>query len=341
MQRTQSAEAQSAEAQSAEAQSAEAQRSSVRAFLRGGSVFVAIGVLLYIGLYAAAEWLVYQRADRNRFFMVRTAPSVEYDHVILGASHAAVFDFDDMNGRLEEMTGARILNLAVVGGGITVNRLLLDYFLVAHRTAAIVYVVDSFAFYSPEWNERRLEDARLFQRAPFDPVLARLLVQNRAPWTVTLDYAAGFSKINNPDRFGDDRPAEATRFDRRYRPVEQIDRQRIAYLYPAAMDDDQAQRHFQRYLAEFESLVAGVRSHGVRVVFVRPPLPPRTRALMPNESGFDAALAALAGRTGAELHDLSAAIDDPAMYFDTDHLNRTGVMALFERHLAGILRKVS
>jgi hypothetical protein len=315
--------------------------SEPRAFLRAAALFVGIGVVLYLGLYAAAEWLVYQRADRNRFFMVRTAPSVEYDHVILGASHAAVFDFDDMNRRLEEATGARVLNLAVVGGGVTVNRLLLDYFLAAHRTKAVVYVVDSFAFYSPDWNERRLEDARLFQRAPFDPVLVRVLVRDQAPWPVTLDYSSGFSKINNPDRFGGDRPAEAARFDRRYRAVDQIDRQRIEYLYPLGMDGDEAQRHLHRYMAEFEALVAGVRNRGVRVVLVRPPLPPRTRALMPDESGFDAALTALAGRTGAELHDLSGAIEDPAMYFDTDHLNRAGVTQLIEQHLAGILRKAS
>ena len=133
--------------------------------------------------------------------MIRTAPQADYDRVILGASHAAVFDFDDMNGRLEQMTGARILNLSVVGGGVVVNRLLLDYFLVRHRTEAIVYVVDSFAFYSSEWNEERLEDARLFQRAPFDPALARLLAGSGAPPMVALDYVSGFSKINNPDRF--------------------------------------------------------------------------------------------------------------------------------------------
>ena len=310
-------------------------------FLRRAAVFVGIGVVLYLGLYAGAEWLVYQRAERNRFFMVRTAPAVEYDHVILGASHAAVFDFDDMNRRLEEMTGARVLNLAVVGGGVTVNRLVLDYFLAAHRTKSIVYVVDSFAFYSPEWNERRLEDARLFQRAPFDPALIGLLVRDRAPWPVTLDYSFGFSKINNPDRFGVDRPAEAARFDRRYRAVEQIDRQRIEYLYPAGTDGDQAQRHLQRYMAEFEALVAGVRDRGIRVVLIRPPLPPRTRALMPDESRFNAAVTAMAGRTGAELHDLSAAVEDPAMYFDTDHLNRSGATQLIEQHLVGILRKAS
>jgi hypothetical protein len=308
------------------------------AFLRTAVVFVAIGALLYGGLYAAAERLVYQRADRNRFFMVRTAPLAEYDYLILGASHAAVFDFDDMNQRLEDLTGARILNLSVVGGGVVVNRLLLDYFLERRRAGALVYVVDSFAFYSSEWNERRLDDARLFQRAPFDPALARLLLRSGAAPMVGVDYVTGFSKINNPDRFGPDRPAEAARFDRRYRPVDQIDRQRIAYLYPS-IEDQAVRGNRDRYVAEFEALLAGAREHGMRVILLRPPLPPRTRALIPGEEEFDVELRAVAATTGAEVHDFSKAIDDTAMYFDTDHLNRTGVTHFFERYLAGILRK--
>ncbi len=211
-----------------------------RAFLRNAAAFVAIGVVLYIGLYAVAEWLVYRHGDRNRFFMVRTATPAEYDVLILGASHAAVFDFDDMNRRLEEMTRSRILNLSVVGGGVVVNRLLLDYFFVRHRTAAIVYVVDSFAFYSPEWNERRLEDARLFQRAPFDPALARLLPRSGAPWMVAVDYVSGFSKINNPDRFGLGSPGGSRPLRPAVPPVDQIDRQRIAYLYPPVIDERRA-----------------------------------------------------------------------------------------------------
>ncbi len=309
-----------------------------RAFLRTAAAFLAVGAALYAVLYGAAEWLVYRNADRNRFFMVKTAPHLEYDHVILGASHAAVFDFADMNARLEALTASRIINLSVVGGGVTVNRLLLDYFFTRHRARTIVYFVDSFAFYSPEWNERRLEDARLFQRAPLDLALARLLLRSGASRTVGVDYLAGFSKINNPDRFGPDRPAEAARFERRYRPVDQIDRQRLAYLYPAQIDAT-VQGHLRRYMTQFEELVAGVRARGLRVVLIRPPLPPRTRALIPKEPEFDAALRALSDRTGAELHDLSAAVEDSASYFDTDHLNRTGVLYLVERHLAGILAK--
>ena len=144
---------------------------------------------------------------------------------------------------------------------------MLDYFLVRHRTEAIVYVVDSFAFYSSEWNERRLEDARLFQRAPFDPALARLLLADSgAPPMVAVDYVSGFSKINNPDRFGPDRPAEAARFDRRYRPVDQIDRQRIAYLYPAALRRCGVRVNPRgRTSAQFEALVSDARARGIRV----------------------------------------------------------------------------
>jgi hypothetical protein len=323
--------------QSAEAQSAEAQRLQPT-FLRSAAAFVAIGVVLYLGLFAVAEWLVYRHGDRNRFFMVRTTPATTFAVVVLGASHAAVFDFGDMNARLETLTGKRILNLSVVGGGVVVNRLLLDYFLTRHSAATILYVVDSFAFYSREWNEERLEDARLFHRAPFDPALAGVLAGSGASWRVTLDYVIGFSKINNADRFAPDVPAEASRFDRRYRPIDQLDRQRIDYLYPAAIDETIRSTR-QRYLAQFETLIAAARERGSRVVLLRPPLPPRTRALIPGEDEFDAVLRDSAARTGAELHDLSGAADDPALYFDTDHLNRTGVLQLYDRHLAGILGK--
>jgi hypothetical protein len=151
-----------------------------RQFLRRGVPFVLIGLALYGGLYAVSEHLIARYAQRNRFFMVKTATHPRYGHVILGASHAAVFDYQDMNARLERMTGTTILNLAIAGAGPTVNRLLLEYFLGRHETATVVYAVDSFAFYSPQWNEDRLEDAQLFHRAPFDPVLARLLFQHPA-----------------------------------------------------------------------------------------------------------------------------------------------------------------
>src|SRR5262249_22608238 len=153
--------------------------------------FLLIAATIYIALYLGAEQLLYRYAHRNRFFAVSSASPSRYDFVVLGASHAAVFDYRDMNHGLEQMTGAKILNLSVVGGGVTVNRLLFDYFLTRHQTACLVYVVDSFAFLSPQWNEERLADRRLFARAPFDPALVRLLLMAPGGRLVGLDYATG------------------------------------------------------------------------------------------------------------------------------------------------------
>ena len=307
-------------------------------FGRRAAWFVLIGLVLYAGLYVASERLIAKYAQRNRFYMVQTTPQARYDHVILGASHAAVFDYRDMNARLEEMTSAQILNLSIVGAGITVNRLLLDYFLTGHHTDSVVYVLDSFGFYSTEWNEDRLQDAALLHRAPFDSALARLLFRNPATRAVARDYVLGFSKINNRDRFVPDvLEAEGNRFDRTYRPVPQIDRQRVAYLYPDAINEATLQK--SPYLAAFEDLIGEVQSRNIRMMVIRPPIPARVYAMMPNEAQFDATLQALLHRYGVEFHNFSLVNNDEELYFDSDHLNQTGVLSFYESQLADLLAK--
>ncbi len=303
-------------------------------FLRQGALFVLLGLLLYLTLYAGSEQLVQRYAQRNRFYTIQTAPHAHYDHVILGASHAAVFDYEDMNARLEQMTGAKILNLSVVGGGVTVNRLLASYLLAKRDTASVVYVVDSFAFYSSQWNEERLKDTRLFLRAPFDPILAQMLLAEPATRPVALDYVSGFSKINNPDRFapdvGDD---ETLRFNTTYRPIQQIDAQRLRYLYPERIDP----AVFARYLGQFEELVGSLRSRGIQVTAIKPPVPERFYRMLPDEAGFDAALKSVLTRHGATFEDLSLAANEERFYFNTDHLNRSGVLHLYQNYLRTLL----
>jgi hypothetical protein len=309
--------------------------SEVRRFVRSAALFVLIGLALYGVVFAVSDRLVYQYGRYNRFLMIKTAPRADYDHVILGASHAAVFDYRDLNAELEKMTGSTILNLSVVGAGVTVNRLLFDYFLVGHRAQRAVYVLDSFAFYSRRWNEERLDDPRLFQRAPFDPSLAALLLSSPASRSTVADYITGFSKINNPDRFvPDTRADEGSRFERAYRPVAQIDQQRLEYLYPVTFGAD-AER--DRYLLELEGLIRSARDRGIRVAIVRPPLPERVRRQIPGEAEFDEAVQALARRSGAALYDFSQVANDERFFFDTDHLNLPGVLNFFEHHLRHVL----
>lgn len=309
----------------------------IRAFLGRAGAFVLMGLVLYLGVYLGAEWLVYETAERNRFFAVKTAQQDKYDHVILGASHAAVFDYRDMNTRLEQMTAANILNLASEGSGVTVNRVLLEYFYASGlETDTVVYVVDSFAFYSPRWNEVRLQDTELYARAPFDPTLARILITDRAGRPAFLDYVSGFSKINNADRFEPDLfEAEGSRFDRAYRPIPQIDRQRIGFLYPENIDT--AALESSPYLQEFEELIAQVRARGDRFIIVRPPMPERIYEMLPNEQDFDRVIQAMADRLGAEVHDFTSVNNALEYFYDSDHLNQEGTLRFFEQHLRDVL----
>lgn len=310
--------------------------SQTRSFLRQTFLFVVIGLLIYLGVYAVSDQLVYRYAKRNRFYAVKTAPYSDYNYVILGASRAAAFDYEDMTARLEEMTGSKILNLSVVGGGITINRLLLEYFLASHRTQSAVYVLDSFAFYSRQWNEDRLSDTRLFDRAPFDPTLAVVLLQNPASRAVALDYLVGFSKINNPDRFKPDiSNDEATRFNKTYRPVKQIDTQRMEYLYPKQIEPEL----FQHYLAEFEDLILYARQRNIQVIVIKPPIPESVYRMLPNEGKFDEALKGVLERNSVEFHDFSLVSNDEKFFFNTDHLNRNGVLNFFEKYLKGVLAR--
>jgi len=306
-----------------------------RRALKRWTVFVLVGVALYCALYAWSEYLIHQYGKKNRFFMVNTAPLAAYDYAILGASHAMPFDFGDMNERLEQASGATILNLSAEGAGILLNRLLLDYFFAGHGAGAVVFFLDSFAFYSAKWNEARIDDAKLFQRAPLDIDLLRVLW--RYPWARPMlpSYASGFLKINNANRFAPDVSDAEARFPRTYRPIAQIDRQRVDYLYPATIDPVQ----FQHYLAAFADLIGFARQKGADVIMVKPPTPARYRDKLPKEAEFDATVRGVLETNGVPLYDLSGTVTEDRFFYDTDHLNRDGVIACIDGQLGEILRR--
>lgn len=301
-------------------------------------LFTAIGLLLYAGTYYAAERLMYRNGDSNPFFKIATAGDRPYDWVILGASHAMPLDFEDFNAVMERETGQRILNLASPGTGPLYNRFVLDHFLRRHRTANLLYVLDSFAFFSPAWNEDRFADAKLLRRTPFEPALARRFLDygmnEGVDALAVLDYVTGFSKFNNRERFRRDVWEGEAQFDRTHRPLSAADRKRIAYLYPAPDPDPEV---FSRYLQVFAALIETARQEGVRVVVVKMPVPARFHSQLPNEAAFDNAISGLLAAQQAPFHDFSLTMDEPRFYFDTDHLNRAGVTEFLARDLKAIL----
>lgn len=309
--------------------------SATRAGLRLWPVFILVGLALYAMLYLWSENLVQEHGERNRFFMIASTPPSAVDTVILGASHAMPLGYGNFNDRLEAASGGSVMNLSIEGGGILPARLVLDYFFKRHAARQVVFFVDSFAFYSRQWNEDR-PDSSMFARAPLDVDLATTLLSY--PWArqELLPYLSGFTKINNAERFAVDKSdAELNKFSQTYRPIPQIDRQRVAYLFPPEI----SQAEFKRYLGEFEGLAAMVEQHDAQLILVKPPTPDRYRDALPDEPAFDAAIAEMADRLGLIYHDFSTLLPGDENYYDTDHLNATGVESFIAQGFGDLLRQ--
>ncbi|OGF56704.1 MAG: hypothetical protein A2Z21_06340 [Candidatus Fraserbacteria bacterium RBG_16_55_9] len=302
-------------------------------------LFAFIGLLLYAAVFYSVETrFVYGDPQENRFFQIKTLENSSYDYVILGSSHALPFDFEDMNEQLEQMTGSQILNLATAGGGIVLNRLLFEYFLKRHNTKNILYVLDSFALYSSEWNENRLNDSQLLQRAPFDLALAQLFFSynftGRASLGVTLDYLSGFSKLNNPHTANSTHVQMEKWFNRPpYKPSASERKERIERLYPGEIQP----QAFDKYLTLFVDFIHFLKSQGIEVIVIKTPVPQVFYDMIPHEEEFNQRISGVLAGEGVPFYNFSLVNNDPKLFFDTDHLNRTGVMQFFADYFSPVL----
>jgi len=312
-----------------------AQASDSMSWKKAWAIFVAVGVVLYVVAYVYAERLVMTYGQHSRWFMTATAPKTDYDIVILGASHAMPFAYDDMNQRLEEATGASIINLSIEGGGIVPARFNLDYFLANHTTKNVVYVLDSFVFYSRQWNEERINDPKLTKRAPFDPALVSTMWKYPAARDLIPGYVSGFYKINNADRYAPDvAENEGKAFDKVYKPNNAIDRQRLKYLFPAEVDQDL----MNGYLASFKDMAETLHKRGIKLTVIRTPLPTRVSQKLTGEAEFNAKIEEILQPYGFAMHDFSGVDNEEGLYYDTDHLNRAGVTNFMDRTLVALLK---
>jgi len=308
----------------------------MRQLAKSAVLFVAIGLLLYGALYYASERLVYRTGKSNPFYKIAVADQPRFDWVILDASHAMPFDFADFSAFMEKETGLRILNLATQGTGPLYNRFAFEQFLGEHRTRNLLYIADSFAFYLPTWNEERFTDAKLIRRTPFEPAIAQRLLSYCLHEGVDprafLDYLTGFSKINNHERFERDIWEGEKQFDRVFRSSPTMIKSRITYLYPKPSTS----AGLAHYLGVLDDIVTLAGRQGTRVVVIKVPVPPDFYRQMPDEAGFDAALGDLLAKRQIAFLDFSSSLTESRFYFDTDHLNRTGVTEFFEKNLKAI-----
>lgn len=324
-------------------EAAAARRIPARLDLRRVAAAVIGGLVLYVALAAFVESRVHAQGNRNPFFKVSTATVREPHLLVLGASRALPLVYDDMNEVVAGRLGAPVMNLAMQGSGVVPNRLLADYFLREHgadNVLGVVYVLDSFAFDSPEWNEQRLVDVAIWQRAPLDPELAATLWtatrEMRVPASVFWNYVTGFSKLNDPAGWNepDVWPDEA-KFDATYFPNSLQEQARIAYLYPRGAPSIRPE-----YEEQFRSLASELTGRGIPLVVVSPPLRDAFLEAVPGEAEFKARLRALLDELGVPYFDFSSGGYTDEHFLDPDHLNRAGALRFLERDLVPMLAEL-
>lgn len=313
------------------------QRSPFLPLPAGVLAFLAVFAALYLAAAAVAEFRVGRAGKDSAMQRLLAAQGAEADWLVLGASHALPLDYGDVPARLRDETGLTMIVLAEVGAGPLYSDFALRQALKDLQVRNILYVADSFAFQSAEWNERRIGDRKLLRRTPLRvetlaTVAGMVATEGVAPGAL-LDYATAFSKLNPPDRFPRDVWRGADTFDRRFRPSRHATAARIDYLFP----EPPSAAAIARYLGVLDGMIARARALGVAVTVARLPVPEAFRAALPAEAAFDAALQERLAALGVPLYDWSAALDLPALYFDTDHLNRDGVARLYEDLLRPVL----
>lgn len=299
------------------------------------AAFLALAFVLYTALFLWAGGLLRDHGDRNPFFRIEEAER-RTDWVVLGASHALPLGFAGVPEAVREATGKDTLTLAVAGGGPAVMRLVAERYLADHKTDSVLIVLDTFSFGDERWNEGRVDDTDFLPKIPADRRTLAVLwnaVSRGLPPETFLAYATGFARITDRTRFRIDRWESEDRFDTAPRPSEAADAARIAYLYPGPA----SQIAVERGLADLEALIVLAQDHGADVTLVLPPLPDRFRSRMLDMPAVEAGLKTIAERLGVPLLDHAGLVPEARAYFDSDHLNRTGVGLWLERGLADVL----
>lgn len=304
--------------------------STMRAFWIRALLFVVIGLLLYLALLAYAETRVRETGERNPFFQIALNAEKGTDVVVLGASHAMPLGFDGIKPLIEQNSGRKLMVLAIEGGGVVPNAVILRALLNKSTPRTVIYVLDTFAFLSPQWNEERLKDSELFARAPLDRAIVDALMEEPSAWRTALSYLSGFDKINRLSNPGvDGSEAELTKFDRTYGPNDRIDDQRVAYLF-----SDSTSELIEGYVGRLAQMAKAAREAGSEFILLQMPVPPRYTSRLPDshQQVLERVLA-MAEAEGVCVIDHTEALPGDENYYDTDHLNRTGA----ERYAAGLL----
>ena len=297
----------------------------MRSFCHRADVFIFLNLLIaFLLLYAADARFQYQ-AGTSEAMLPAMGQNRRFSFIIMGASHARVFSASGNGQRVSKIVNAPWLNFSKTAAGLIPEKIYLAQFYQAGNTAdQIIYFLDPFVFYAPEWNEQAL----FLEDEPLRPSMFVTAWQEGASSETLVNYVRSkftpyWLLLRQPASSAEDRHTL------KERDTEAV-RKRLAVLYPQGASGQM----FSRYQQVFESSIALVASRGAKISIIMPP------TLLGTAPGHDAAIALLKElkkRYTITYYDFSSAIQDPRLFTDHDHLNSAGVEFFTENALKPLL----
>lgn len=137
--------------------SSSAQSREVRRFFAKLSAFAASQLLVFIVLWAGLQAFQFRyRYDNSQTeACVRVTPKDQkFDLVFIGSSRARSLSRNGNHALVEKILNAKVLNISRAAGGVVPEYVYLSYFYDRGNAARkLVYFVDPFGFFSPQYNE--------------------------------------------------------------------------------------------------------------------------------------------------------------------------------------------
>ncbi len=75
----------------------------------------------------------------------------------------------------------------------------------------------------------------------------------------------------------------------------------------------------------------------INVIVIKTPIPKQFYDMIPHEQKFDERIKEVLAGKGVLFYDFSLVSNEKEYFYNSDHLNRTGVLNFFENHLKQVL----
>ena len=299
----------------------------VKRFFRGSFFLILTNFSLLIAFFALSWLLIRQNEVLGDF----RESQESYDLVILGSSHGESFSRGPNRSLIENILEKKICNLSQgQGGGIIPAKIRYAHFLRKHSAQKVIYFIDPFVFYSPEWNEK--QD---FSSEPLELDVFIDLLKNRVD--IFRYFKSKLSKLvlgamnhflkpqNITPRVNSNHISSLTKVD------PELVRQNFRVLYRDGVNS----RFIDQYGRELELIIQMAKARGEEIVFISYP------TLLGKVPGFDemkSLLLKFEQRYNTKYYDFSEAIHEPKYFEDHHHLNSLGIGYFTKGYLKPLLK---